>query len=136
MTSLVQGHFLANALGADRVVLDGEPGGNARNDAVKILNPERFFADERLQFDVVINSDSLTELGRDVATRYFRRVAERSPVLFSVNHEVNEFRVIDLHRELCVFDSVDRRPYWMRNGYVEEVFTHAKPHRGLALGWR
>ena len=75
---------------------------------MKILNPERFFADEHLQFDLVINSDSLTELGRDVATRYFRRAAERSPVLFSVNHEVNPFRVIDLHHELCVFDSVDR----------------------------
>ena len=134
MTSLVQGHFLACALGEDRVVLDGEPNGHARNDAVKILNPERFFADERLQFDLVINCDSLTELGRDVATSYFRRAAERSPVLFSVNHEVNAFRVIDLHQELCVFDSVDRRPYWMRNGYVEEVFTRAQPHRSQASG--
>ena len=134
MTSLVQGHFLAYALGEDRIVLDGEPEGYARNDAVKILNPERFFADERLQFDLVINTDSLTELGRAVATRYFCRAAERSRVLFSVNHEVNEFRVIDLHRELCVFDSVDRRPYWMRNGYVEEVFTHARPHRSRGSG--
>ena len=135
MTSLVQGHFLACALGEDGVVLDGEPDGHARNDAVKILNPERFFADERLQFDLVINSDSLTELGRAVATSYFRRAAERSPVLFSINHEVNPFRVIDLHHELRVFDSVDRRPYWMRNGYVEEIFSHALSHgsQGAAL---
>jgi hypothetical protein len=129
MTSLVQGHFLACALGEDRVVLDGEPDGNVRSDAVKILNPERFFANENLRFDLVINTDSLTELGRDVATRYFRRAADRSPVLFSVNHEVNPYRVIDLHQELCVFGAVDRRPYWMRNGYVEEVFTHARRNR-------
>ncbi len=133
MTSLVQGHFLACALGEDRVVLDGEPDGHARDDAVKILNPERFFADERLKFDLVINSDSLTELGRTVATSYFRRAAERSPVLFSVNHEVNAFRVIDLHQELGVFDSVDRRPYWMRDGYVEEIFTHARPQAALHI---
>jgi len=125
MTSLVQGHFLSHALGEDRVVLDGEPDEDARKDVVRILNPERFFADDRLRFDLVINSDSLTELGRDVAAKYFRRVAECSPVLFSVNHEVNAFRVIDLHQELRVFDSVDRRPYWMRAGYVEEVFTKA-----------
>jgi hypothetical protein len=127
ITSLVQGHFLACALGEDRVILDGEPDGHARKDAVKILNPERFFADERLQFDLVINIDSLTELGRDVATSYFRRAAERSPVLFSVNHEVNPFRVIDLHEGLRVFNSVDRYPYWMRNGYVEEIFTRGRP---------
>jgi hypothetical protein len=123
MTSLVQGHFLARAIGQDRLVLDGEPDGHSRKDAVKILNPQRFFADDLLHFDVAVNCDSLTELGKDVAASYFRRAAERSPILFSVNHEVNPFRVYQLHQELRVFDSVDRRPYWMRNGYVEEIFT-------------
>ncbi len=122
MTSLVQGHFLASALGEDRVIFDGEPSAQSRTDAVKILNPERFFADDQLRFDLVVNSDSLTELGKEVATMYFQRAAQCSPVLFSVNHEVNPFRVFQLHQELRVFDSVDRRPYWMRNGYVEEIF--------------
>ena len=125
-TSLAQGYFLAHALGEERVVLDGEPGAYARPDDVKILSPVRFFADERLQFDVVVNCDSLTELGKDVATRYFQRTAERSPVLFSVNHEVNPFRVVELNQQLGLFGAVDRRPYWMRNGYVEEIFTSSR----------
>ena len=126
-TSLAQGYFLAHALGEERVVLDGEPGAYARTDAVKIVNPVRFFADERLKFDVVVNCDSLTELGKDEAIRYFRRTAERAPILFSVNHEVNPFRVVELNQELGLFDGVDRRPYWIRNGYVEEVFTRSRP---------
>jgi putative sugar O-methyltransferase len=130
LTSLAHGHFLAHSLGADRIVLDGEPNASARKDAVKILNPERFFADQFLKFDLVINVDSLTELGKDVATSYFRRAAERSPILFSVNHEVNPFRVFDLQNEPRLFDRVDRQPYWLRSGYVEEVFTR-NPLRGL-----
>ena len=110
MTSLAQGHFLAHAWGEQRVVLDGEPDAHVRSDAVKIVNPERFFADDRLQFDLVVNCDSLTEVGRDVAARYFRRAAERAPLLFSVNHEVNAYRVHDLQQESRLFDVVDRRP--------------------------
>jgi hypothetical protein len=126
MTSLVQGHFRACALGEDRIVLDGESSAHSRTDAVKILNPKSFFADDQLQFDIIVNSDSLSELGKDVATSYFRLAAERSLILFSVNHEVNPFRVFQLHQELDVFGSVDRRPYWMRHGYVEEIFRRSR----------
>ena len=133
LTSLVHGHFLANALGEDHVVLDGEAGAE-RLDAVKILNPERFFADSSLQFDLVVNSDSITEFGKDMATRYLRRVAERSALFFSVNHEANEFRVCDLCRETGTFEAAQRSPYWPRPGYVEEVFTRPRA-QAKATGW-
>lgn len=134
ITSLAQGYFLARALGDERVVLDGEPGAYARPDAVKIMNPVRFFADERLHFDIVVNCDSLTEVGKETAMRYFRRTAERSPILFSVNHEVNPFRMVELNEELGLFDTVDRRPYWIRNGYVEEIFTRPRRVGGGSRG--
>jgi hypothetical protein len=133
LTSLVHGHFLAHALGEDHVVLDGETGAE-RPDAVKILNPDRFFADSSLQFDLVVNSDSMTEFGRDMATRYLRRVAERSALFFSVNHEANEFRVCDLCRESGTFESAQRSPYWPRPGYVEEVFTRPRV-QAKTTGW-
>jgi len=73
-------------------------------------------------FDVIVNVDSLTELGRAVAERYLRRAAELAPTFWSVNHEVNAFRVFSLNASLRVFQSVDRRPYWLRAGYAEELY--------------
>ena len=122
MTHLAQGHFLGHAIGADRLVLDGEPGWDSRQNAVKFLSPERFFSDQLPAFDVIVNVDSLTELGRAVAERYMRRAAELAPTFWSVNHEANPFRVLELHSSLHAYQSVDRRPYWMRAGYVEEVY--------------
>jgi hypothetical protein len=69
-----------------------------------------------------VNVDSLTELGEELATRYFRRAAEVAPTFLSVNHEANPFRVIDLHQKTGVFRESFRVPYWVRKGYVEEVF--------------
>ena len=38
MTHLAQGHFLSHAIGSDRLVLDGEPGSDSRQDAIKLLS--------------------------------------------------------------------------------------------------
>ena len=71
---------------------------------------------------MIVNVDSLTELGRAVAERYMQRAAELAPTFWSVNHEANPFRVLELHSSLRAYQSVDRRPYWMRAGYAEEVY--------------
>jgi hypothetical protein len=122
MTHLAQGHFLGHAIGGDRLVLDGEPGWASRQDAIKLLSPAQFFSDQLPAFDVIVNVDSLTELGVTLAERYLRRAAELAPIFWSVNHEANPFRVFTLDSSRHIFPSVDRRPYWMRAGYVEEVY--------------
>ena len=35
---------------------------------------------------------------------------------------LNPFRVFELHSSLRAYQSVDRRPYWMRARYIEEVY--------------
>jgi hypothetical protein len=132
LTSLVQGHFLASAVGKDRLVLDGEL---PRRDAIKIFTPERFFEAAHSQVDLVVNVDSLTEFGRDMATRYLRVVAKRASVLFSVNHEANEITVSDLCTDVGEFKAAQRSPYWMRPGYVEELFEPHRARRDARRGW-
>jgi len=127
LTSLSHGHFLATALGGDRVVFDHESEGSA-HDRIRIVNSERFFRESLPTFDLVVNVDSLTELGRPLAERYLNVIAARANLFLSVNHEANEFTVSGLETTARVFDRSQRHPYWLRRGYVEELFSQT--------GWR
>jgi SAM-dependent methyltransferase len=122
-TSLSHGHFLATALGGNRVVLDGEAESLSPN-RIKIINSESFFYEALPTFDLVVSVDSLTELGQPLAERYFTHIAPRCRIFLSINHGVNEFRVTDVHRRTRVFSRSRRHPYWIRHGYVEELFWH------------
>ena len=124
LTSMAHGHFLATALGANRVILDGEPDLPAGTDRIKIINSQRFFATQLPEFDLVINIDSLTELGRPLAEQYLRRVAPLTRRLFSINHEINEFTVSDVVTGTGTFRHSQRHPYWVRPGYIEELYWH------------
>jgi hypothetical protein len=118
-TGLSQGYFLGRALGPDSVQLYGE--GPARlADAVKILPPSSFVSGSE-HYDLIVNVDSLPEMGQAVAQSYVDQIAKRSPLFLSINHDAGPFRVRDLMGPQHHVHSVDRRPYWMRRGYAEEL---------------
>jgi len=117
MTNVAQGYFLMRALGEDAVVLEGEA---PRPGAIKVLTPAHM--DSSRRYDLVVNVDSLTEVGRDVAEGYLRWIMKNSRLFWSVNHEANMFTVNELLKEFPGA-AVERFPYWMRSGYVEEVIT-------------
>ncbi|HVF66458.1 MAG TPA: putative sugar O-methyltransferase [Pyrinomonadaceae bacterium] len=117
MTNVAQGYFLMRALGEDAVVLEGEP---PRPGAIKVLTPGHLESGPR--YDLVVNVDSLTEVGRDVAEGYLRWIMKNSRRFWSVNHEANIFTVNELLKEFPGA-TVERFPYWMRSGYVEEIIT-------------
>lgn len=117
MTNVAQGYFLMRALGEEAVVLEGEP---TRRGAVNVLTPSHL--DSAPRYDLVVNVDSLTEVGRDVAESYLRWIMKNSRRFWSVNHEVNTFTVGELLKEFPEA-TVERFPYWMRDGYVEEIIN-------------
>jgi hypothetical protein len=118
-TGLSQGYFLGRVLGEDHVQLYGETIANPA-DAVKILPPSAFL-DCTEKYDLIINVDSLPEMARPVAQSYVDQIAKRSPLFLSINHDGGEFRVAELMKQKAEIASVDRRSYWMRRGYVEEL---------------
>jgi hypothetical protein len=118
MTNVAQAYFLGRMLGPDRVVLEGESETGAARDTIKIRTPS--LLTDPHSFDLVLNADSLTEVGAKLAFEYVKRIFEMSDTLLSVNHEANEYCVAEL------FDGkddveVERFPFWLRNGYVEEI---------------
>ncbi len=119
-TGLSQGYFLMRTLGEDQVALEGEQ----QNDVagkVKILNPTSFLESSR-QYDLIVNVDSLTEMGRATAERYWTRIQAATPVFLSINHEGNAFTVKDLiDRSSERIAKSLRHPYGIRRGYAEEI---------------
>jgi hypothetical protein len=120
VSSLAQGYFIGRTLGEESVSLFGE---NVTDDRVKIMPPS-FFLDGTERYDLVVNVDSLTEIGRAAADQYWSAIDRRASRLLSINHEANEFTVAQLIRE-GKHARASRMPYWMRRGFVEEVVEFA-----------
>ena len=117
MTNVAQGYFLMRALGEEAVVLEGEP---PRPGAINVLTPAHL--DSAPRYDLVVNVDSLTEVGTDVAKDYLRWIVKNSRRFWSVNHEANTFTVNKMLQEFPDV-TVERFQFWMRNGYVEEIVS-------------
>jgi hypothetical protein len=116
LSSVAQANFLSRALGQDRICLFGEGGPGIR------LLPPAAFLDAADRYDIVVNVDSMTEMAADTALAYCRAVKIRAGLFLSINHEVNQFMVRDVFAREGLY-AITRTPYWMRRGYVDEVFT-------------
>ena len=117
MTAVAQAYFLGRTLGDTSISLYGEP--PARG--VRLIPPQAFFAEER-RYDLVVSIDSLPEIEDDLASRYLAAASARAPRFLSINHETLAQRTV---REIAFqhgYRSVSRHPYWLRRGYVEELF--------------
>ena len=113
--SVSQAYFLGRVLGPDRIALDGEQG---RKGAIRILSPSTFL-DERRPYELFVNVDSMPELPLEVAVTYYKAFRQRGRRFLSINHEAHGHTVHEGLRDL----RHTRHPYWMRRGYVEEVFS-------------
>lgn len=131
--NVLQGYFLIMALPARTIRLFGEADGD-----IAVL-PFWLFAELPARgVDYVINTDSLPEIGLEPATRYIADIARTCRGQFlSINHEAGvapgigrapsqpQNRVLDLVEKHGGFQCLSRQPWWMREGYVEEVYRPA-----------
>ncbi len=69
----------------------------------------------------MVKVDSLTELAPEVARADCNAIKSRTGMFLSINHEANPFTVRQIAAE-ADFPRASRAPYWMRRGYVEELF--------------
>lgn len=126
----IQGIYLLCALGQRRVQLFGE----ARTAEHKIaLMPYAEFLreDADCSYDVVLNQDSLPEMPEATATAYTRAIPNRTRCFLSINQEAQadawgtggrQLVVSDLFESNATMVRVSRHPYWLRRGYVEELY--------------
>lgn len=116
---VAQAWFLGATLGPDAVWMIGDPP-TETSGKIRLL-PSTLPLPESETFALVLNVDSMTEMDVESAVVYLEYVATHSDIFISINHEANAFTVADLVRKLRPSAEYRRSPYFMRNGYVEEV---------------
>lgn len=117
LTGAAQGYFLGRTLGEEKVNLYGENTSGTVN-----IVPASSLGDLGPDFDLVVNVDSLTEMAEESMISYWDFILKATPQFLSINHDENERSVSDLYQGIADL-SVQRHPYWMRRGYVEELVT-------------
>ncbi len=125
LTALASAHFLGLARGEDSVRLYGEERREAepaQGIRYTIVPPNTFPVDQR--FDVVINIDSMVEMSRETAESYIADIKKVTKIFISINHEAHSFSatVAELLAKDPDVKHYTRNAFWLRRGYVEEVF--------------
>jgi hypothetical protein len=125
--NILQGYLLIMALGGDEVSLFGEP-----DRPVKVRPFWEFWSLGEGSVDVVINTDSLPEIGAETARRYVAGIARVTRRCFlSINQEaMADYPGVGRQHSVNWLVSnepglrlLHRHRYWMRQGYVEELFA-------------
>jgi hypothetical protein len=129
--NVLQGFYLCKALPDVNVRLYGE----ASNGAGLSVMPDftiTQIADRN--FDLVLNQDSFPEIHGDVVRAYLRWILKAGQKFLSINHESrpssvgeeNQISVPELIAEVGGFDRLMRSQYWLRKGYVVEMYDTRK----------
>jgi hypothetical protein len=118
-TALSSGYFLGCTLGDDQILYSGENALDAER-RIKMLTPAKFLASTDT-YDLIINADGFTEMDPKVARAYWKQIEHSTSIFLSINHEINPYQVKTLIDESQCVAKVERYPYWMRQGYVEEI---------------
>lgn len=125
--NVLQGYFLIRSLPEHTIQLYGEADGTLR-----VLPYWQLAAEADGSCDVLINTDSLPEMGRDTAAGYIAQIHRLiQGVFLSINQEAKgevpgvgpQNCVRELVNEHGHFRTVSRHRYWLRQGYVEELFA-------------
>jgi hypothetical protein len=121
LTAVSSAYFLGRTLGPDAIVCFGENTDDSDR-RIKLLPPEAFFA-AGTDCDLILNVDSLPEVGRETAQRYLAEIASHTRLFLSINHEAGDFTVHELLDEAGLSEQTQRFPSWVRPGYTEELLT-------------
>lgn len=119
--NVIQSYFLWRNLPERNFILSGEvknPFNKKHKNSIKLLHASDFIDVPKNRFDIMVNADSMTEMTIAEAKKYIE--SDCSPLLLSINHEVNGFRVIEITKNKKKLKY--RNHFWLRPGYVEELY--------------
>jgi hypothetical protein len=124
ITNILSAFFLIGVLGEDAVCLEGE---RIHDDAIKIRANWNCTEVPDRHFKLIANQDSFPEINRRIFDAYVDQIKRLSSgYLLSINHEVGDavaqLNVSRLLGSGSGLERISRSPYWLRKGYVEELY--------------
>lgn len=126
--NVLQGYFLLKAL-PNSVSLYRE-----KEKAIKIMPTSAFFKAPKNRFDITLNVDSFPEINSEIVRKYLEDTKRNTKKYFlSINQEgqssfqsIKQGVVGKIVKEVGGFKREYRFPFWVRIGYVEELYTRVK----------
>lgn len=118
--NVCQAYFIGRNIDSIKIIMSGEehePLSASNRQSIKVLHASEFASAQAGRFDLMVNTDSMTEIPYEDAKAYVDSQCAKS--LLSINHEQNSFRVKDIVTQKKL---QWRYPFWVRPGYVEEFF--------------
>ncbi len=129
--NVVQGYYLLKSLPKESIQLFGEPTPFSHpTPLIRIFPDHAMSYFSKGEFDLVTNQDSFPEIQPEIVFNYLNLIRQiKSNWFFSINHESSpnyglfkQNRVSDIIKTIDGFSLVQRFPFWMRSGYVEELY--------------
>lgn len=123
ITCLLAGHYLIHALGENNVALYGEA---IQQNAVRLLPYWECQTQNDSRFAWALNQDSFPEISDNLIMEYLKQIKRTASAGFmSINHECFHPRtVMNFTQQSGGFELLHRSKCWVRDGYVEELFTY------------
>ena len=133
--NVVQGWYALKSLPADAVSLYGEDPPGAAVGRLQILPAHAIGEIGRPLFDLVLNQDSFPEMSAATVSDYLEWIGRScGGSLMSINHEskpaygagLQHVNVPEMTAARGGFELTYRFPYWLRRGYVVELYRIAR----------
>lgn len=121
---ICQSNYLSRLCGEKKIIFDNIYKNKIRNSKkIKLVSPKDLF-DKNEKFDLVFNSDSLTEIDYKNQKKYINFIKKNSKNFYSINHEKNKHTVFDLMNSTHSKNkfSYNKNLYWIDRRYLEEIF--------------
>lgn len=122
ITCLLAGHYLIHAVGERGVTLYGE---QQMDGEIKILPYWKCLSIPEKSKSLILNQDSLPEIADNLIEEYlnqFKRVGKE--YFLSINHECFYPRTVNnFVRKSGGYEQIYRSRNWVREGYVEELYS-------------
>lgn len=120
--SLSQGYFLINSLPNSSFSFSGD---DEIEEGIEFRVPDDFFGNST-NYDVILNVDSITEIGINLAKKYLKEIVKKTNYFLSINHECKEYTVRNLSKEFKELKLISSSRSWIRPGYIEELYEIKK----------
>ncbi len=110
-------HFLIRALGNSAVTLYGE---FPVHNEIKVM--PFWYRDPDKKYYLTMNQDGFPEIAESLVRGYLDDIAKDSSYFLSINQEAQRLKVPALLDGDKRFYKMERSRYWLREGYVEELY--------------
>lgn len=128
--NILQGFYLIKSLPSAKIFLYGEK--SDKENSISILPDWSLKKINGKHFDLTLNQDSFPEINRNTVVDYLKQIRLHTKYFFlSINQESQNAMTIGNLKQHIIsklvfeaggFNKIYRFPYWLRKGYVEELY--------------